>query len=613
MSEDSRLNRTTALFLLSILVAVPFRAQQTPPPPPAEQAVDPDRQRFLDEMKKRFPPPLYQDETPEQRKTRLGTNEDPGPEPDEKRVWTRFGKTFTIAKFPRVNASYRDQAPGWVKPTWTVNVPAEVYQETLEWVWVWLSTPSRDLSKYSANVREFYGGDPADEGTNPEAIEGASKTEPAFGDFRNTDYRKYTPEEFEFVKQVRLEFSEIEPAASDVTLRFEEASRGLPPGGSWRNGLAVADMNEDGRPDLVVPPQRGGVENAFPFIFLNDGNGGWKLWSEARWPRAYNYGTVAVADLNRDGHQDVVVAAHLTGVFAALGDGKGNFVDASQGLSSEFPTRRATLADADGDGDIDIFAITEGPSLGAQTIVSPPIRLFLNDGKASWKNVDVADAKRQVGGDWITVGDFDGDRRMDVAGSSIYFHGTDVFYLQQKDRSWKPAGRGWLPFYSYYTSLTSGKFSSTRRDDVIVSFGRFWPTGADPKQIAPPELKTIVGIDRVTFDKKGDPKREAIARWASEKPVGAMNGGDFNGDGRRDVVYWRADTRTVHFLLGDGKGGFSAAKSEGIQLPVNTTYDVTVADVNEDGMDDVVFMFEKGESAPDGTVRVWLGRGAAKG
>jgi hypothetical protein len=604
---------------MSLLVAVPFRAEDPPKTekPSAraaeEQEVDEDRQRFLDAMRERFPPLLYQDETPEQRKARLGTSEDPGPDPDEKRVWERFGKTYTIVKFPRVHASYDNQPLGWVRPTWTVNVPAEVYQETLEELWVWLPTPSRDLSNYSSNVREFYGGDP-EAGKSPEPLYGIpGGEEGAAGDYRNTEYVKYTPEQLEFVKQIKTEFTEIEPAASGVTLLFEEASRGLPPGGSWRNGLAVADMNGDGLLDLVVPPQRGGVDSAVPFIFLNDGDGGWKLWNAVRWPRAYNYGTVAVADLNRDGHMDVVIAAHLTGVFVALGDGKGIFTDASAGLAADFPTRRAVLADANGDGHLDIFAITEGPSLGAQTTVAPPVKLFLNDGKAgSWKSVDVADAKRQVGGDWMTVGDFNGDGRIDVAGSSVHFHGTDLFYLQQKDRSWKPSGRGWLPFYSYYTALTSGKFSSKTRDDVILSFGRFWPEGADPELIAPPELETIVGLDRVTFDRKGNPKRQPIARWSSAKPIGAMGHGDFNGDGHRDLVYWRADTRKAYFLLGDGKGGFRTADAEGIDLPANTTYDVMVTDVNQDGLDDVIFMFEKGERAPDGTIRVWLGRGAAK-
>src|SRR5260370_861172 len=51
--------------------------------------------------------------------------------------------------------------------------------------------------------------------------------------------------------------------------RLEPFGRGLPDKGQWRQGFAIADMNGDGHPDLILPPPRGvpGV----PEIFLGDG------------------------------------------------------------------------------------------------------------------------------------------------------------------------------------------------------------------------------------------------------------------------------------------------------------------------------------------------------
>jgi hypothetical protein len=41
---------------------------------------------------------------------------------------------------------------------------------------------------------------------------------------------------------------------------------------------------------------------------------------------------VQVGDFNGDGHQDLAFAVHLRGLIALLGDGKGGFRNASDGL-----------------------------------------------------------------------------------------------------------------------------------------------------------------------------------------------------------------------------------------------------------------------------------------
>src|SRR5688572_22434827 len=85
-----------------------------------------------------LPPLLYQDETPEARKIRIGTTEDPGSDPDPKKEWIRYGKRFTIEKFPRDHVAY-DQRQGWARPVWTANVAREIYQENDEFVWFWMN------------------------------------------------------------------------------------------------------------------------------------------------------------------------------------------------------------------------------------------------------------------------------------------------------------------------------------------------------------------------------------------------------------------------------------------------------------------------------------------
>jgi hypothetical protein len=333
-----------------------------------------------------------------------------------------------------------------------------------------------------------------------------------------------------------------------------------------------------------------------------------------QWPVGLNYGSASVGDLNGDKHLDVVFGVHLQGIFAMLGDGKGNFVDASKGLpTSDFPTRRVRLADVDRDGDLDIVGLTEGAILSTKKISGSRIRVFLNENKAKqWTYVEVTDPRRTIAGDWLTVGDFNGDKYPDLAGASIIFHGTDLIYLSDGKKQWTPFGRGYLPFYSYYGALASGKFTSRKRDDLIMSYTRHWPGNTDPNEIPPPKFEKLAGIDWISFAGK-EPKRVPVARWESQIPVWGLANGDFDGDKNEDIIYWDGAKNALVVLLGDGKGNFRRAALEGIELPKQVLYDIKVADVNADKQPDVILMFESDTAAATGSVQVWLGQSAAHG
>jgi len=102
-------------------------------------------------------------------------------------------------------------------------------------------------------------------------------------------------------------------------------------GSSSQTGIAVADVNRDGRPDVVVSACCWSV-----FVLLGDGEG---LLGEAiEYPIArFTYpGAVAVADLNRDGRSDVVTANATNSVSVLL---------ATEGDSFEPPVQYPTGLD----------------------------------------------------------------------------------------------------------------------------------------------------------------------------------------------------------------------------------------------------------------------------
>jgi FG-GAP-like repeat len=582
----------SALLLGACLVSAPAVAQTgnagAKPSPGAEQ---PQTSTASPAAMPGGEPHYVRPETPEQRKQRLGTWEDPGPDPDPKKGFIRFGHLYHIERFDRGVAAF-DQREGWVRPIAYANIPAEIYQLNDLYVWAWML-------------------DPTEYPKPPEPLP----------DNRQT--RKYDEAALSYLRNFRPEFQKLSPPESGKTIRFEESSEGLPDAGSWRNSLAVADMNGDGFPDIIAPPQRGG--NGLPTIFLGDGKGHWKVWDTVKWPYALNYGSVVAADFNHDGHMDLAFAVHLNGLHVWLGDGKGNFTDASEGLPNDWPTRRVVAADIDKDGWVDLVAISEGPTPLQTTNVYPKLMVFLNGGNkgTKWTRLDVSQPRQQFGSDWLAVGDFNGDGIPDFAGSSVYFNGTEILYLSEGPKSpkkWKGVGAATtIPYYSYHFANAAGRFvKGSKRDDAIISYVRAWPADVDPRIVPDPPLKQVVGLDRVSFQGK-EPQRVAIARWEGNAAVTGMAAVDVDGDGNLDIAYVRAEPRAIVVLLGDGKGGFQEARVEGVALLDNPIYDIKLVDLNGDGKPDLLVAYESGAggitslSRPTGSIHVYLNRGTSIG
>jgi hypothetical protein len=389
-------------------------------------------------------------------------------------------------------------------------------------------------------------------------------------------------------------------------LRFEDFGKGLPKSGQWREGFVLADMNGDGHLDIVHGPPRKGLSP--PVIFLGDGKGTWRRWTEAHFaPFAYDYGDVAVADLNGDGHLDLVLAMHLKGFTALLGDGKGNFTTRwDKGLdylepgkgadeSAVYTSKAIAIVNWNHDKRPDILALGEGPRLNiaaargggggglAATTSYGPV-LYLNQGDGSWKRKDQGTGHEQVFGDSVVVADFNGDGLPDFAVSSGIMGRRDLVNLARPDGGWDKVEIDVRPG-SYVRAVAAGDFDHDGRADLAVGYiayeGATWRTGID-----------------IFYSRPGNKwERRALAVKEGREGVSALAVGDLDGDGNLDLVALTGDGNTWVFL-GDGKGFFTR---ETATIPAYgpgcAGSRVRLADLDGDGKDEIVASWA-GEYSP---------------
>lgn len=391
--------------------------------------------------------------------------------------------------------------------------------------------------------------------------------------------------------------------ATQDRLKLEPFDRGLPTRGHWRNGFDIVDFDRDGKLDLVHgPPRKGGDQLR---VFLGDGKGSWKPFGTSTPPGLLDYGDVRVVDLNRDGNLDVAIAVHLRGVLALLGDGRGGFSAASEGLdftvpvigqtAPTFSSRRVETLDWNGDGLLDILALSEGPTpsfgaarggaLGAQSATGEMYakrgpRIYLNRGNGSWTPVAPPENANRHFGDDLAVADFDGDGDSDFVTSANLMGRPDLLFRHEPTGDTPASAELPVRPKAYVNAIAAGDFNRDGRTDIVMTYTSF-------------ELGVArTGIDLLAAAADSQWERRPLVTRPGKVGFDGLAAGDVDGDGALDLVAVDRDG-DFYLLLGDGRGDFALESAPEAQKARGRCrgYEVRIADLDGDGAGEILASF----------------------
>jgi hypothetical protein len=282
-------------------------------------------------------------------------------------------------------------------------------------------------------------------------------------------------------------------------------------GAGWlAHSLTTADVNNDGKPDLLV----GSGHEATVSVLLGNGDGTFQ--DRLIVPTADIQPTgLAVADLNGDGNADLVVANSLSSsvsVFFGRGDGTfGSRSDYSVGVTPDF----VALGDFDGSGTLDLVVSNAN---------SNTLSVLFGNGDGSFAQGETLATPHLP--TQLAVADLNRDGHADIVVSNGLADSVSVF-LGNGDGSFQP--RQDVAVGSEPNALAVGDVNGDGIPDLAVADD----LGAN--------LAILIGLGNGQFD------------WTQTLQTGvnplSVAIGDLNGDGTPDLAVGNVSSQTISIFL----------------------------------------------------------------
>jgi sugar lactone lactonase YvrE len=312
--------------------------------------------------------------------------------------------------------------------------------------------------------------------------------------------------------------------------------------GSSPNQVVSADVNGDGKLDLVVANQSGAM------VTVLIGNGDGTYTASPSFGNNNGGVGIAVGDFNGDGKLDIATAnGSSVGIF--LGNGDGTF-GTEQDFANTGSSKGVSAADVNGDGKLDLIVTDNGSG----------ITIMIGNGDGTFTQPNPALGTGGGPNFQLAVADFNGDGKLDIAFGNKYDN-TLSLLLGNGDGTFQP--QIVIPAGSAPKGCFAGDFNGDGHQDIILTNGN----GSS--------ISVLLG--------NGDGTFQAEQTFAvGPNPWGAAVG-DLNGDGKLDVAVANQDDGTVSVLFGNGDGTFQPQQV----IASSGAESVAIGDANGDGSPDI--------------------------
>lgn len=316
------------------------------------------------------------------------------------------------------------------------------------------------------------------------------------------------------------------------------------PTGPHPRWIAVADVNHDHNPDIVVANAGSDSNDSGSItVLLGDGRGGFHPASSSPFPAGHLPNDIAIADMNNDGNLDLVIANHQSPYLRVLlGDGRGGFnlAPGSPVDAHSYPHPHAVVvADFNSDGKLDAATDSWGNN---------QIEILRGDGtgRLSTPGTFFATGRRPY--ERLRTADFNHDGHPDIVTTNLD-DGTVSVLLGDgrgglQNALGSPFSAGAKPW-----EVAVGDLNGDGNADLIVI-----PYQRDISSPDENVASILLGDGHGGFrPRPGKPLALGNCRGAN-----SVTTGDITGDGTQTIVVACAESRTICLYHRAADGNFTA-------------------------------------------------------